>query len=69
MSEGIANVEYDVGRVVVEFDYDADLIDEIKSGIPARERSWDEVRRAWVFTPHGWEEARRIIETYLTIVD
>lgn len=69
MAEGVAYVEYDVGQVIVEFDYNAELIEELKAEIPPMDRSWDEGRQAWVITPTRWDEAQRIIERYLTIVD
>ena len=70
MAEGIAHVEYDVGRVVVEFDYDRDLIDDLKASIEPQWRSWDDGRKVWTFTPSVWPEVERILETYgLTIID
>lgn len=65
----LAEVEYEVGTIVVTFDYDRELIEELKSSIPPGERHWDHERRAWVFTPAWWAEARRIIGMYCEIAD
>ncbi len=65
----MAHVEYDVGMVWVEFDYDAELIEELKDGIESWDRTYDPDRKAWGIVPDRWDDARRIIEQYAEVVD
>jgi hypothetical protein len=65
----IATVEYDVGMVWVDFDYNREMIEELKAEIPHANRTYDPVDKRWGFTPSWWDAARRIIEQYMTIAD
>lgn len=69
MSDGIAYVEFDTGQVIVEMPYDRELIDEIKEAFDWPDRAWDGKRKAWTFVPPVWDEARRLIEKYFTVMD
>jgi hypothetical protein len=55
--------------VWVDFDYNREMIEELKAEIPHANRTYDPVDKRWGFTPSWWDAARRIIEQYMTIAD
>lgn len=49
------------GLIAVRFDYDPNLVQRLKTGIPRQNRSWDPDRKLWLIDPPHEPAARRIL--------
>lgn len=60
-----ASLKLRKGRLILQCDYDVDLIAALKKAIPSRERSWNPKHKAWIIARRHERLVIRLIRKHL----
>lgn len=64
------SLRYETYKVILEFPYNAELVDLIKQRIPPKSREWNPTQKVWtVYTPYMKEARKLVFEFYPSTVE